>query len=295
MAQGIGYGKVILFGEHFVVYGIPAIALGISNKAVVEITPASKTEFISDMSGTVPEYTLRAITLVSDALQIKEGFRVHLKGDLPTVGGLGSSAAFCVALVRAFAHEYKLTFSNEEINRYAYEGEKAFHGNPSGVDNTVAVYGGAIKFIRNRGFEQLKVGAPLHLVIGITGVSSPTAKMVESVRKFKEEDPEQFQTLSDEAGEIVKRGEKALATGDPVAIGELMNQNHKLLAAVGVTIEKNEEIVRAALDTGALGAKLTGGGGGGCCIALAKDKKHAGEIISAIKKKGFDAFYSIVK
>ncbi len=217
-----------------------------------------------------------------------------MKGDLPTVGGLGSSAAFCVALVRAFAQEYKLTLTDEQVNVYAYEGEKAFHGNPSGVDNTIAVYGGVIKFIRNKGFEQLKRGASLHLVIGITGISSPTSKMVESVKKFKEEDPEQFENLCDEAGDIVKRGEKAVATGDIKLIGELMNENHALLKAVGVTIEKNDYIVKIALENGALGAKVTGGGGGGCCIALARNEKNARIIIAAIKKEGFDAFYSVV-
>lgn len=294
MTTGIGYGKVILFGEHFVVYGIPAIALGIANKAIVEIKKAPQNEFVSDMPGTIPEYTLRAIDFVLKAMNLKDKFHVHLKGDLPTVGGLGSSAAFCVALVRAFASYYDLSLRDKQVNDYAYEGEKAFHGNPSGVDNTVAVYGGAIKFIRTKGFEKLKVGTPLHIVVAMTGISSPTAKMVEEVRKLKEDDEDEFRAFCDEAGELVKKGEKVVSSGDLVEIGRLMNENHKLLGAIGVTIEKNDIIVKVALDAGALGAKLTGGGGGGCCIALAKDEKSANTILLAIKKTGFDGFCTTV-
>ncbi len=294
MPTGIGYGKIILFGEHFVVYGIPALALGIANKAVVEINRSDKVEYVSDMPGTIPEYTISAIRNVLAAMGIKDNFHVHLKGDLPTVGGLGSSAAFCVAVVRALSSEYKLNLRDDQVNTYAYEGEKAFHGNPSGVDNTIATYGGAIKFIRGKGHEQIKIGAPMHFVIGITGISSPTAKMVAEVKRFKEEEPEQFQNLCDQVGEIIKRGEKALASGDLKTIGELMNENQQLLKAIGVSIEKNDAIIKAALAAGALGAKVTGGGGGGCCIALAKDEKNAKEILNAIKKNGFGCFVTKV-
>ena len=290
MAIGIGYGKVILFGEHFVVYGVPALALGISNKAIVEITKSDSLEYASDTPGTIPELTTKAIQNVLVAMNIKDAFQVHLKGDLPTFGGLGSSAAFCVAIARAFDKYYELNLRNEQINAYAYEGEKAFHGNPSGVDNAIATYGGAIKFIRGKGHEQIKIGASIHFVIGITGVSSPTAKMVAEVKKFKEEEPEQFQNLCDQAGEIIKKGEKALANVDLELIGELMNENQFLLRAIGVSIEQNEAIIKAALSAGALGAKVTGGGGGGTCLCLAKDEKHAKDILKTIKEKGFDAF-----
>ena len=300
MSIGIGYGKVILFSEHFVVYGVPAIALGITNKAIVEIKKSDSLGYTSDTQGTIPELTTKSIRNVLEAMNIKENFHVHLKGDLPTFGGLGSSAAFCVAVVRALNNEYILNLRNEQVNAYAYEGEKAFHGNPSGIDNTMATYGGAVKFIRGKTpaenkFEQVKIGSPLHFVIGVTGISSPTAKMVAEVRKFKEEEPDQFQNLCDQAGEIVKRGEKALASGDTKLIGELMNENQFLLRAIGVSIEQNETIIKAALSAGALGAKVTGGGGGGCCIALAKDEKHAKEILNAIKEKGFDRFITSVE
>ncbi|MDO8554350.1 MAG: mevalonate kinase [Candidatus Micrarchaeota archaeon] len=297
MGKGIGHGKVIIFGEHFVVYGVPAIAAGISNGAIVEVKKSIELSYVSNVHGTIPELTTNAIKLIMAAMKIKENFRVELTGDLPTFGGLGSSAAFCVALTRAFADEYNLSLRDDKINEIAYEGEKAFHGNPSGIDNTMATYGGAMRFIRGKNpqenkFEKIKLGIPLHCVIGITGISSPTAKMVEGVMKYKEEDSDQFQNLCDEAGEIIARGEKALATGDLKLLGELMNENQQLLNALGVSIEQNEAIIESALGAGALGAKVTGGGGGGTCLILAKDQKHATEIIFAIKKIGFDAFYT---
>ena len=290
MTVDIGHGKIILFGEHFVVYGTPAIALGISNKAIVEVKKSNITKYASDTKGTIPELTTSAIERILTAMKSKHKYEVHLSGDLPTTGGLGSSAAFCVALVRAVAKDAGLSLRDEELNGFAYEGEKAFHGNPSGVDNTMATYGGAIKFMRDKGFERLKLAVPLHFVVGITGISSPTRKMVGQVKTFRDDDPEQFQNLCDQAGEIVRKGEKALSSGDAATLGALMNENHELLRAIGVSIEKNDIITKIALDNGALGAKVTGGGGGGCCIALAKNAAGADKILNAIKQAGFEGF-----
>ncbi len=297
MGKGIGYGKVILFGEHFVVHGIPAIAVSIENKAIVEVRKSLELSYLSKVHGTIPELTMKAIKLIIAEMGITENFLVELTGDLPTIGGLGSSAAFCVALARAFADEYKLNLRDDKINAIAHEGEKAFHGNPSGIDDTMATYGGAMRFTRGKSpsenkFDKIKIAKRLHCVIGITGISSPTVKMVEKVRKFKEDDPVQFQTMCDEAGDIVKRGEKALATGDSKQLGELMNENQQLLQAIGVSIEQNERIIAIALRSGALGAKVTGGGGGGTCIILAKDDNNARGVENEIKNQGFNAFYT---
>lgn len=295
MAIGIGYGKIILFGEHFVVHGCPAIGLGISNRAVVEIEKAPETGYTSETSGTIPELTTAAIRNVLEAMKIQEKFEIHLKGDLPTTGGLGSSAAFCVALARALDQQYKMGLTNEQVNQYAYEGERAFHGNPSGIDNVMATYGGAIRFIRNKGFQQVKVGVPLNLVVGITGISSPTARMVEGVSQFKEKNRKMFDNMLETARGIVEKGEAALGRGDVLTLGNLMNANQDLLYGIGVSADSNEHIIRIANENGALGAKLTGGGGGGCCIALAKDETHAQGILAKIKEAGYDGFVTKVR
>jgi len=294
MSKGTGYGKVILFGEHFVVHGGPAIAAGISNKAVVKITRTEKTSFTSSTPGCIPALTMDAISRVFKAMAIKDNFTVSLSGDLPTIGGLGSSAAFCVALVRALGEHYKLNLTGAQVNDYAFKGEYAFHGNPSGLDNTMATYGGAIEFVKNRGFDRLKVGKALDLVVAGTGKSSPTAGMVEKVRIFRENNPEEFQDLYGQAQEIVEKGKEALETGNGAQLGRLMNENHALLKAVGVSSELNEKVVSLFLKSGALGAKLTGGGGGGSCIALANDGKHAQSILESVKKAGFSGFVTAV-
>lgn len=289
--QGIGNGKIILFGEHFVVHGCPAIALGIANKAIIEIKKSDDViTFRTDVIGCIPELTKKAVDYTLKGMKITDKFHVYLKGDLPTVGGLGSSAAFCVGLVRALDKEYALKLSDEQINNYAYEGEKAFHGEPSGVDNTVATYGGAIKFIRGKGFEKLKIGKTMCFVVASTGKSSPTSQMVAGVRAFKEKHPEKFKLIFNKIEQIISQGEKAIADGDLDKIGHLMNENHKLLYEVGVSILENEKIIEIFKTARALGAKLTGGGGGGCCIALAKDINHAKEILIKIKENEFDGF-----
>ena len=295
MANGIGYGKIILFGEHFVVHGCPAIALGIGNKAIVEIQKAEKLSYTSEVKGTLPKLTTAAIQNIMDAMQIKDAFHVHLKGDLPTIGGLGSSAAFCVALVRALNEEYQLNLTDEIINSHAYEGEKAFHGNPSGIDNTMATYGGAIKFIRDKGFESIKLHSPLYLVVASTGIPSPTAKMVAKVAAFKEKNTKVFDHLLDSAEKIVSEGVAALAAGNIQKIGSLMNANQDLLSAIGVSSERNDLINRVATEAGALGNKLTGGGGGGSCIALASDENHAQQILDKLKEKRFKGFVTALR
>lgn len=294
MGRGIGYGKIIVFGEHFVVHGAPAIAGGISSNVVVEVKESDSNRIMT-VRKVVEETSIRSIESVLAVMGIHQRYDVHLSGDLPTYGGLGSSAAFCVALVNALAEEKGRHLTREEINKYAYEGEKAFHGNPSGIDNTVATYRGVVEFRRGKtpsenSFGFIELGKPLEMVVSFTGKYSPTQKMVESVRVFKEQDEREFTQLMDEYMDLEAEGRKAIEKGKMDVIGRLMNSNQGLLSEVGVSDETNDEINKLALEAGALGAKLTGGGGGGCCIALAKDKGHAEEIAGTIKKAGFDSF-----
>jgi mevalonate kinase len=230
---------------------------------------------------------------------IQERYEVHMAGDLPTEGGLGSSAAFCVGMVRAFAKEKGMTLTPEEINKYAYAGEKAFHGNPSGVDNYIATHRGVIEFTRGKNpvdskFVQLELERPLDFVVAMTGKIGPTTKMIEFVRKFKEDDENGFQQLMDEYFKIATEGKKFIQKGKLDEIGSLMNANQSLLSELGVSDERNDAIIELARKEGAIGAKLTGGGGGGCCIALAKDKEHAEKIADVLSKNGFKSFTTVV-
>lgn len=294
MGRGIGYGKIIVFGEHFVVHGAPAIAGGISSNVIVETKESKKNRIITERK-IVEEAGIRSIESMLAVMGIQKRYDIYLEGDLPTYGGLGSSAAFCVAFVNALAEDKGVNLTREEINRYAYEGEKAFHGNPSGIDNTVATYRGVVEFRKGKtpsesNFEFIELGKPLEMVVSFTGKYSPTQKMVEAVRVFKEQDEKEFGQLMDEYTDLEAEGRKAIEKGKLDVIGRLMNSNQSLLSEVGVSDEANDRINRLALDAGALGAKLTGGGGGGCCIALAKNKKHAAEIKEILKRAGFASF-----
>jgi len=294
MGKGMGKGKIIIFGEHFVVHGAPAIAGGISNCSMVEVRQSDRNRIVTQQK-VVEADSIKAIEAVLDSMGIKERYEVRLEGNLPTYGGLGSSAAFCVGMVRALCDEKGIHMTNAQVNAHAYDGEKAFHGDPSGLDNTMATHGGVVEFRRGKTpkdskFEFIELGKPLDMVVSFTGKYSPTAKMVASVARFKEEDEAEFAQLMDEYTDIALDGRKAVEKGQVDVVGRLMNSNQGLLSELGVSDERNDRINEIALKAGALGAKVTGGGGGGCCIALAKDEKHAKEIADALIKAGFASF-----
>jgi mevalonate kinase len=294
MGKGVGKGKIIIFGEHFVVHDAPAIAGGISNSAIVTVKKAAKNRIITEQK-VVQELSLAGIEAVQRSMEVKEKYDVHLEGDLPTYGGLGSSAAFCVGLVRALCDEKGIHLTNDQVNRHAYAGEMAFHGNPSGIDNTMATHGGVVEFRRGRSlaeskFDFIEVKKPLDLVVSFTGKYSPTPKMVERVKKFREEDENEFRQLMDEYMIIAINGRKALEKGQTDVLGQLMNENQSLLSEFGVSDERNDAIHKIALKEGALGAKVTGGGGGGCSIALAKDSADASKLAKKLTKEGFESF-----
>ncbi len=299
MGSGKGYGKIILFGEHFVVHGASAFAAAISSVETVDIVPASQEKFITKKT-IVPEYTHKAVTLIMESMGKSATFEVNISGDLPTYGGLGSSAAFSVAFARAAAEEFNLQLSDEEINQHAYAGEKAFHGNPSGIDNTVATYGGVLEFRRGAtpeesSFKFLTLGKRLDLVVSFSGKYGPTAEMVNKVTEFRAKDENKFMSLMEEYIDISMRGSKALEHSHYDELGKMMDLNHELLVKLGVVAENNEKIVKLARANGALGAKVTGGGGGGCCMALARDRVHAEELVKTIEATGFPSFATVVE
>lgn len=294
---GKACGKVILLGEHFVVHGVPAIAAAISNCCELTLEKAEKTAFIGP-AGTSQERSKTAIEGILNAMGVKERYAITYGGNLPVFGGLGSSAAFSVAIVRAIAASRKLKLSPEDVCKFAHEGEKAFHGNPSGLDHTISAHGGVMMFRRGERtneYEPIRLGISLDIVIGVTGVFGPTSKMVAKVGEYKKRQPVVFDKLCDSARAVVGEGVNALREGNIVRLGELMNLNHGLLCSVGVAIKENEDIVHAMRSAGALGAKITGGGGGGVCIGLARDENHAKEIVVAVKKAGFEAFATKIK
>lgn len=297
MGTGHGYGKVILFNEHFVVYGIPAIASAIDKKTIAEVKKCNGNEFIiHDNREETPGYKKEkfeqqkeSIRRIKKAMGIDECIEIWLHGSLRAASGVGASAASCAAIARAIADEFNMKFSDEEINEFAYEGEKAYHGNPSGIDNTCATFGGLVWYEKGKKMERLNISKPVEIVMGDTGIVANTKKAVEGVRERKEKYKEKYDEIFNEAKELVYNARNALLTMNLKEVGMLMNKNHELLQEIEVSSPELDFLVDIALKNGAYGAKLTGGGLGGYMVALTPGKELQEKVAKAIEKEGYYA------
>ncbi len=302
MGKGSGYGKVILFGEHFVVHGIPGIVSAIDASTDAEVKKAVKGINVKDERKTAKGYSeekrlqqLESIERMLKAMGLdsKTPLDIWIGGTLPGFSGLGASAASSVAIARAISEELTLNLSDEKINQIAYEAEKAYAGNPSGIDNTAATYGGLMWFKKNAAgrpdsVEKLHMRRPIEIVIGSTGKVANTKAMVEGVADRKKKNPEKYNQIFKQAENLAVAGRKALENYDLKKVGELMNENHRLLQEIGVSSKELDLLVDLTRKQRAFGAKLTGGGGGGCMVALTPGKDLQGKVASAIKTAGFD-------
>lgn len=294
MGEGIGYGKVILFNEHFVVYGLPAIASAIGNKTVARVKPSPSGLVLLDERNATPGYKSEKKTQQQESLQniframnVDGNLEIWLGGDLRAASGVGASAASCAAIARAIADEYGLDYRDEAINRVAYEGEKGYHGTPSGLDNTVATYGGLVWF-QSGEMERLRVPEPVEIVMGNTGVVANTKKAVAGVRERREQNREQYDRIFGQAHQLVQQARDDLVNGRWEKVGEHMNDNHALLQQIGVSSPELDMLVDIARREGAYGAKLTGGGLGGYMVALTPGKPLQERVARAIKNQGYD-------
>ena len=295
--EGHGYGKVILFNEHFVVYGIPAIASAIGMKTIAIVEPSEKFELVDNRLETPGykkeklEQQKQSLGNIFKAMNLKpDKIKITLSGDLIAASGVGASAASCVSIARALDDYYKLGLDDEKINQIAYEGEKAYHGNPSGIDNTASTYGGLIWYQRTPDriiMNRLPLKEPVEIVIGNTGKVANTKLAVQGVRERKEKYPEKYNKIFKKAEEMVYDARSALETFDLNKIGDLMNKNHKLLQQIEVSSPELDFLVEIALDNGAIGAKMTGGGLGGNMIALTPGRDLQEKVAKAMEKEGF--------
>lgn len=299
MTKTTGYGKCILFNEHFVVYGIPSIvsAIGDTTVATVEETDAGGVRIVDKRPAT-PGYkegkreqqkdSLNRILKVMN-IDPKENLTITLGGNLYAASGVGASAASCTAIARALDQYFDMGLTDEKINQIAYEGEKGYHGTPSGVDNTASTYGGLIWFVRGETpiFESITMKDPVEIVMGNTGKVANTKAAVAGVKKRKEETPEKYDTLFAEADTMVHAAKKALESNDLAAVGNLMNLNHHLLQQIEVSNADLDMLVETARNAGALGAKMTGGGLGGYMVALTPGIPLQEKVAASIEDKGF--------
>jgi len=308
LGVGIGFGKVILFNEHFVVYGLPAIAsaIGAKTTAVVERRPESGVE-LRDERPETKGYKAEKFAEQKESLDqmlrfmnidaTKSGYAITLAGDLIAASGVGASAASCAAIARAFSQELGLNYSDERINEVAYEGEKGYHGTPSGIDNTAATFGGLIWYKRegsSQMMERMKLRKPVEIVMGNTGLVADTKLVVGGVKERKEEEPEKYARIFKAAEQLAHDARKQLEQFNLEKVGGYMDENHTLLQQIEVSCPELDALVDLARNNGALGAKMTGTGRGGYMVALTPSRDLQRRVANAIEKKGFQALRTTI-
>ena len=291
MTKSSAPGKIILFGEHAVVYGRPALAVPVTQvHADVEILDSPRQGIWIE----APDVDLRAelnrlasdhpiASVIHNFLFLSRNSRfpnleVSISSSIPVASGLGSGAAVTVALTRALSSHLHYPMSNEELNAFAFEIEKLHHGTPSGIDNTVVTYAEPVYFTKAQPIETFKVGFPFTIVIGDTGISAPTKESVGDVRRLWLNDKARWESIFDKVTEISFTARRVIEQGYWEMLGELMNENHALLQQMTVSSTELDTLVAAARQAGALGAKMSGGGRGGNMIALVK--ADAADIVS---------------
>lgn len=291
------FGKLILFGEHFVVYKVPALVGAVSayTDCKLEYLPKPGLEVV-DNRPAVPNYKeqkhdegMEAINLTLTHLGVdtkQRGVKLTFGGDLCCASGIGASAAQVVSLARAVNIAESRSLTEDEINAAGYEGEKGYHGTPSGIDNTAATFGGLLRFQRTDGapiFDKKSLPSPIRIVYASTGITASTTKVVGDVRAKKEADEAWFSNLLEQYKVLVEKGQIAVEEGDLTTLGKLMDQNHTLLQELTVSCTELDDLVAAARSAGAIGAKMSGTGRGGLMVALAPTEAVQNAVATALE------------
>jgi len=294
-------GKIILFGEHAVVYGQPAIAVPVTQvqaRAAIFAQPAWSPGVVQiqapqiDLEASLDElpsehplaYLIRRLVETLHLIQLPS-CTIRISSTIPVASGLGSGAAVSVAVLRALSAFLGNPLSDPQVNDLAFEVEKLHHGTPSGVDNTVITYQQPVYYVRGSPIESLSVRLAFMIVIADTGISSPTSLAVGDVRKNYEQNPPLYSAIFADIGRLVESARGAIERGDLQALGRLMDENHAQLSRLGVSSPELDALVTIARDAGAMGAKLSGGGRGGNMIALIPADK-AGGIVDTLERGG---------
>lgn len=303
--MALAFGKIILFGEHAVVYGRRAIAASLPIPMECRVTPGGSGQPIVRIPAWELEHRLSELPTVSRSLDQAVARLLELTGlagqpmtievtpHLTSGAGLGSSAAISVSILRALDEAYGLDLDDAKICAYAYEAEKIFHGNPSGLDNTISTYGGMLLFRRGKPpvMERIEGRMAVPIVVALTGRAGDTKTMVAGVRARWQTNPPGYDFLFDAIDQIVERALLALRENDLATLGLLMSHNHGVLRTLGVSTPELDALADIALRHGAFGAKLTGGGGGGALIGVCSPER-GDAIVQAIRGQGYQAFFT---
>lgn len=303
IALGKASGKIILMGEHAVVYGQPAIAIPFSAvETVAEVKEDGEAltvtcEFYDGLVHKMPEILeslKHAIRFSLYRIRAPQDPAIHIDihSTIPAERGMGSSAAVAVAIARSLFNFYGKVLTDKELWEIVQSSEKIAHGNPSGIDTVTTSGKSPVFFVKDQPIEQLSINMDAYLIVADTGQTGQTLKAIQSVKALLSKVTYQIDSLSDpkqaikELGQLTKLAKEALLNNYILELGEVMNQAHQLLASLTVSNQTLDRLAQAARQAGALGAKLTGGGRGGCLIALAKDKESAEKIARTLLEQG---------
>jgi len=282
MAMATAPGKIILVGEHAVVYGRPAIAAPVWQRvATATIQSASPGAGclihardvdlhlrLATAGDDEPLAVVARLALARLGVDDEPDWRIELHSEIPIAGGLGSGAALSTALVRAIYSQLGRHAEPAQVSALVYESERFYHGTPSGIDNMVVAYGRPLWFVKGQAVQPFTSAAPLTIVIADSGIRSPTKITVGDVRLGWEREPARYEQLFDAIGAVVLATRQAMEQGDLPLVGQLFDQNQALLEELDVSSPALSALIDAARRAGASGAKLSGGGRGGNVIAL---------------------------
>ena len=295
-------GKIILFGEHFVVYGVKAILCAINKRVTVTAEKISENKIsVKSSLGNLVSIPKRPIDEIDSQLRPfyyladkmiqkydeKSGLEITIDSEIPLGVGMGSSSACCVASAAAISGAFTKN-SKEEILQMAIEAEKTIFPNTSGADSTVCTYGGLMQYDKQNGHSKINSEPNFHIVIANSEIEHSTKEVVSNVKQFKEKNEEKFSSICNEENNLIDDVLICIKNNDLKGIGRDLIKNQEFLESIGVSNEKLRNMIELA-NKFSFGAKLTGAGGGGCIFAIT-DETNKEKTIQQLKEKNYDCF-----
>lgn len=293
---GTAHGKIILMGEHAVVYQFPAIALPLPTIQVTATVTSSQAShsldchyFQGNLAQVPPHlYNIQAAVRLTQAYcqQAHDSIHLTIESDIPQERGMGSSAAVSVAIVRAICHYYQQTLDDETLHAIVNQAETIAHGTPSGLDTLMTSTATPVLYRKGEQPHIIQQTLKGYLVVADSGQTGKTKEAVHHVRQLAQQDPYFVQNAMEAIGNFTQQAHQAIQQQNITTLGRLMTYNHYYLSQLGISTPQLDAIVKSAWANGALGAKLTGGGLGGCAIALTTTKEMAEKIARAMRQAG---------